>query len=138
MPKGNRFESVLVDGHDIPDDLPAPSTSRPLLSRSRAASLARSQSASRHGSRGSSRSNSSHRSSAMLENMTDTNMAVFPDPTVSSSLNFDQDTEVGGSLSTSSLKRKRSDPEGMVQHEGFPTMLGVFLFLLPNSLCLTW
>ena len=55
----------------------------------------------------------------------------------SSSLNMDEDNAgLGGSLSTSLLKRKRSDE---FQDESFSTTLGVFLFLLSNEpLFLTW
>jgi hypothetical protein len=136
MRKSNRIHSKLLLGpNDISDDLPAPSTTRPLLPRFRAASLARSlKSASTHRS---SRSNSSRRSLAMddSEHMTDTDIVLSDsvEPvagTSSSSLNTDEDNEAGGSLSTSLLKRKRSGSYIASQDGSYLTTLGVSLFLL--------
>jgi len=127
MRKSNRLRSKLGPGHDIPDGLPAPSTSRPILPRSRATSLARSgsASASRHASRGRSYSHSSLRSSAMEENITGVDTAsIFMsdwEPVASPSshsLDTGEDNEAGGSLSTSSLKRKRSGSDD----DSYPTM----------------
>lgn len=130
MRKSNRLRSKLGPGHDIPDGLPAPSTSRPILPRSRATSLARSgsASASRHASRGRSYSHSSLRSSAMEDNITDTasifmsDLEPIPSPS-SHSLDTGEDNEVGGSLSTSSLKRKRSGSD----EDSYSTMPGAVL-----------
>ena len=134
MRKSNRIRSKLLPEHDtpIPDDLPAPSTTRPLLPR-----LARSgsQSVSGHGSRGSSRSNSSRRSSATGENMTDVDMTSTGvvisglDPVATSLSNMDEANETGSSILTNSVKRKRSEPDIAFQE---PATLGVFLSLSPK------
>lgn len=153
MRKSNRLRSKLLPGQQdiIPDDLPAPSTSRPLPPRSRTTSLARSgsQSISRHGSRGRSRSNSSRKSLAMGENMTaglDSDMTdnglvvsgLEPVATSSSSLmNMDEDNEAGGSSSSSVLKRKRSGSDIVVQDVNYPTTLSALLFLFSNVPLLT-
>lgn len=124
------------NGHsDILDDLPAPSTDRPLLPRFRAASLARSglKSTSRPPNR-SSRSNSSPRSLSMGEH-TDVVVSGSEEPVAgpsSSSLNTDEDNDTGGSLSTSLLKRKRSSSDIVTQDGSYAMTLGVFLFFFSN------
>jgi Zinc finger, C3HC4 type (RING finger) len=146
MRKSDRLRSKVLTGpNDIPDDLPAPSTSRPLLPRSRTTSLARSGSQSESGpvSRGSSRSNSSRRSSAMRESMIGVDMTgpgvivsgLEPVAISSSSLlNMNEDDEAGGPLSTSLQKRKRSDSDTVVQDDNYQTTICGFLFLLTNLL----
>ena len=55
---------------------------------------------------------------------------VVAGPSSSSSLlNIDEDNEVEGSFSESSLKRKRSGSDIVDQEGSYPTTLGVFLFL---------
>jgi hypothetical protein len=142
MRKSSRIRSKLPPGlNDISDDLPAPSTTRPLLPRSRATSLARSAGLR---SAGSSRSNSSLRSLVMGEHMTDTDVvasgSVEPvSGPSSSSLDMDEDNEAGGSLSTSLLKRKRSGSDIVAQDGNHATTPGVFLFFLSNvPFFLTW
>lgn len=67
---------------------------------------------------------------------TDVESGSEPVATSSSSLlNMDDNNEVGGSLSTSVLKRKRSDPD-IVSQDGTTTP-GGFLFLRPNVPFLT-
>ena len=136
MRKSSRIRSKLLPGHnDIPDNLPAPSTTRPLLPRARATSLVARSGLRYAYTHRSSSSNSSRRSLAIGELMTDADVAVSGS-VASSSLDMDEDNEVGGSLSTSSLKRKRSGPDIVAQDGSHATTHSVFLFFL--SSVLTW